>query len=82
MVKIDRSVLAVVGEDSGRWKSVEMVTALARDLNLEVVAEGVEEPDQIERLIELGCDLGQGNLFSEPVDADAAAELLEVDLMW
>ena len=42
----------------------------------------VETPDQIERLIEIGCEWGQGNLFAEPVDASAAAELLEVDLMW
>jgi PAS domain S-box-containing protein/diguanylate cyclase (GGDEF)-like protein len=81
-VKIDRSVLAVVGEDDGRWKSVEMIVALARDLGLGVIAEGVERADQIERLIEVGCDWGQGNLFSEPVDSLSATELLEVDLMW
>jgi PAS domain S-box-containing protein/diguanylate cyclase (GGDEF)-like protein len=82
MVKIDRSVLAVVGEDEGLWKSVEMIVALARDLELGVIAEGVETADQIKRLIELGCEWGQGNLFSEPVDMIAATELLEVDLMW
>jgi predicted signal transduction protein with EAL and GGDEF domain len=55
---------------------------LARIFGLRVVAEGVERPEQRERLLELGCGLGQGHLLSEPLDAaDTDALLLRVGLL-
>ena len=81
-LKIDRSVLAGLGEDSDRWSSVETISRLAHELNLRVIAEGVEASEQLKRLLEMNCDLGQGHLFSAPVEAAAAAEMLKVDLMW
>jgi EAL domain-containing protein (putative c-di-GMP-specific phosphodiesterase class I) len=43
---------------------------MAHNLGHELVAEGVEEKAQLERLVELGCEVGQGYLFGKPVPAD------------
>jgi EAL domain-containing protein (putative c-di-GMP-specific phosphodiesterase class I) len=44
-----------------------------------VVAEGVERPEQSRMLREMGCDMAQGYLFSEPLAAEGAANLLDAD---
>jgi EAL domain-containing protein (putative c-di-GMP-specific phosphodiesterase class I) len=49
---------------------------LARNLGLKVVAEGIERQEQMEMLRDLGCETGQGYLFSKPVSADAIEQLL------
>jgi EAL domain-containing protein (putative c-di-GMP-specific phosphodiesterase class I) len=46
---------------------------------MEVVAEGVETVDQLDQLRQLGCELGQGYLFSRPVPADKAIKLANGD---
>jgi EAL domain-containing protein (putative c-di-GMP-specific phosphodiesterase class I) len=55
---------------------VSATIALARALDLSVTAEGIETPAQAALLRELGCDRGQGFLFSPPVPADRLADLL------
>jgi predicted signal transduction protein with EAL and GGDEF domain len=58
------------------------IVDLADIFGLRVVAEGIERPEQRERLVELGCELGQGHLLSEPLEpADADALLLSVGLL-
>jgi EAL domain-containing protein (putative c-di-GMP-specific phosphodiesterase class I) len=52
------------------------VVSLGETLNLEVVAEGIELPEQWSTLRDLGCDLGQGFYFARPMDADATLEFL------
>ena len=52
------------------------ILKLARTLNLETVAEGVEAPDQVTELRALDCDVGQGFLFAKPVAADGIGALL------
>ncbi|HUP53913.1 MAG TPA: diguanylate cyclase, partial [Methylomirabilota bacterium] len=74
-IKIDRSFVAAI-EDNADRSIVEAVVALAHGLGLAVVAEGIETEHQAERLLELGCDLGQGYLFSRPVPAGRTAALL------
>ena len=67
-IKIDRSFIADLG-DGGSGSStavVRAVLALAATLGLEVVAEGIETSAQRAVLMELGCDVGQGFLFSHP----------------
>jgi diguanylate cyclase (GGDEF)-like protein len=66
-VKIDRSFTATMLEDPRRQVLVEAILRLARDLDLEVVAEGIERLDQWEALKRMGCRLGQGHLFSRPL---------------
>jgi predicted signal transduction protein with EAL and GGDEF domain len=52
------------------------VLDLADVFNLRPVAEGIERPEQATRLLELGCELGQGHYLSEPVAAAAADDLI------
>jgi EAL domain-containing protein (putative c-di-GMP-specific phosphodiesterase class I) len=74
-VKIDRCFLE--GESGDRnWIMVEAMLRLARDLNLDVVAEGIETDEQMEHLSRLGCDYGQGFLIGLPVTAQQVVEAL------
>ncbi len=74
-LKIDRSFLGEP-DDEDAWELVEMIIGLARGMGVSVVAEGVETEAQHERLRKLDCDKAQGFLFSRPIDADAATDLL------
>ena len=56
---------------------VKTIAHLAQALSMDVVAEGVEMPQQVEFLREIGCEYGQGYLFAKPLPADEAFELLE-----
>ena len=49
---------------------------MARQLGLTVVAEGVERPEQLERLRDLGCDRVQGRLIAEPMPAERVEQLM------
>jgi diguanylate cyclase (GGDEF)-like protein/PAS domain S-box-containing protein len=71
-LKIDRSFVQRVGLRRGDYEIVRTVLALAHNLGLGVIAEGVETPAQRDRLLELGCALGQGILFAAPLEAAAA----------
>jgi EAL domain-containing protein (putative c-di-GMP-specific phosphodiesterase class I) len=67
----------VAGIDEPADRSiVDAVIALAHGLGIGVVAEGIETERQAERLRELGCDFGQGYLFSRPVPLPEARTLL------
>lgn len=77
-IKIDRSF--VTGIDQPADRSIVMaVIAMAHGLGIGVVAEGIETERQAEVLLELGCDLGQGYLFSRPIPAEATVALLAGD---
>jgi EAL domain-containing protein (putative c-di-GMP-specific phosphodiesterase class I) len=76
MLKIDHSFVAGLGRNPEDAAIVRAVIALARTLDLTVVAEGVERPEQLEELRALGCERAQGNLFSSPLPEPAFAELL------
>jgi len=65
-LKIDRSFTAgLPGSRSDRALVASIVT-LARSLGVPAVAEGIERPDQLAWLREVGCDLGQGYLYARP----------------
>jgi len=68
-LKIDRSFIAGILDDSRAEAIVRSTIDLARNLELTVVAEGIETDDVAERLAALGCEIGQGYLFSRPVPA-------------
>jgi diguanylate cyclase (GGDEF)-like protein len=74
-VKIDRSLIAGLGEDERDTAVVRATIELARDLGLTVVAVGVENDRQLDVLLELGCELAQGYLFSPPVNPDEFAQV-------
>ena len=75
-LKIDRSFIGKMDTDVTSVKIVRTILTLAENLNLEVVAEGVETEAQFLKLRELGCHLAQGYLFSKPVTALKAEEIL------
>jgi len=75
-LKIDRSFVSRLGHNGEHAETIVTIITLAHNLGLEVVAEGVETEDQCDLLRRLGCDYGQGYLFSRPVDAFAAAAFL------
>ncbi|MFL5277254.1 MAG: EAL domain-containing protein, partial [Myxococcales bacterium] len=77
-LKIDRTFVAAM-EDPSRLRIVRTIATLAHDLGKPLVAEGIERPDQLERLRAMGCEFGQGWLFSRPMDAGQAAALLEAN---
>ncbi|MCW3014308.1 MAG: domain S-box/diguanylate cyclase protein [Solirubrobacterales bacterium] len=66
-VKIDRSFVQGLGTDRGDEEVVSAVVALAANLGLRSIAEGVETQAQLHRLRELGCDQAQGYLFARPM---------------
>jgi diguanylate cyclase (GGDEF)-like protein/PAS domain S-box-containing protein len=75
-LKIDRFLIGEMLSDRGTGDTVDLIIVLAHKLKMRVVASGIETTQQFDRLRELGCDLGQGYLFSQPVEAEAAGNLL------
>lgn len=82
MVKIDLSFVREMHASPESLQLVRSIIALSQSLNLKVIAEGVEEEHQLERLKGLGCEMSQGYLFSKPLDVQAATRLLESDPGW
>jgi diguanylate cyclase (GGDEF)-like protein/PAS domain S-box-containing protein len=75
-VKIDRSFIRDLPEDRDDASITRSIIAMAHNMKLDVVAEGVETPEQLEFLHAYGCDEIQGFLFSEPLAADAFERFL------
>ena len=74
ILKMDRSFLGAGNTDSGLAAAI---IAIGERLDLEVVAEGIEEPEQIGTLRGLGCELGQGFLFARPMTQPALVDYLD-----
>ncbi|MBL8512515.1 MAG: PAS domain-containing protein [Betaproteobacteria bacterium] len=77
-LKVDKTFVAGIDTDRGDHAIVAAVIALARALDINVVAEGVETKAQLDELRVLGCDAYQGYLFSKPVRADAFQALVRL----
>ncbi|MCM5557022.1 EAL domain-containing protein [Pleomorphomonas sp. JP5] len=76
VLKIDKSFVDGVPADPDAMVILQSVVVLARGLGLKTVAEGVELPEQRDALEALGCDIGQGYLFSAPVSNSVLAKML------
>ena len=74
-VKLDKSFVEGLGEDATGPALVRKIIDLCHTLGLEVLAEGIETPEQAALLKEMGCDLGQGYYFAHPLPSEEFAEL-------
>lgn len=75
-LKIDRSFISCMGENNENKEIVRTIIALAQNLKMGVVAEGIETEEQLAQLRELNCQDGQGYLFSRPLGVEAAAQYI------
>jgi EAL domain-containing protein (putative c-di-GMP-specific phosphodiesterase class I) len=75
-VKIDRAFVRGMTENAADMSIITSIVSLARALRLKLVAEGVETDAQAARLLSLGCEQGQGYLFSRPVAEESIEPLL------
>jgi EAL domain-containing protein (putative c-di-GMP-specific phosphodiesterase class I) len=62
--------------DRSTSDAVELIILVAHKLKFKVIAEGIETARQLDHLHQMGCDLGQGFVFSPPLEAKAAEDLL------
>jgi predicted signal transduction protein with EAL and GGDEF domain len=70
-LKIDRLFIAGLGRDAGQTHFTEALLHFASDLGLEVIAEGIERPEQLRLLRDLGCGMGQGFLLGCAAPAES-----------
>jgi diguanylate cyclase (GGDEF)-like protein len=82
LLKVDRSFVSAMEENSENGEIVRTVIALAKALNLKVVAEGIESIHQFHQLRILRCEYGQGYLFSKPLPAADIERLLNDNSRW
>ena len=75
-LKIARSFIKTLADPNGDSRLVRGIIELANSLELRLVAEGIEEPEQLDALRALGCPLGQGFLFARPLELQALREML------
>jgi diguanylate cyclase (GGDEF)-like protein/PAS domain S-box-containing protein len=78
-LKIDRSFVRDIATDPSDHAIVSAIVAMARSLNIQVVAEGIETWQQLEILRNMGCSLAQGFLFAKPCAAAEALRYLRVE---
>ena len=81
-LKIDRSFIMDMTKDSEQASIVKTISKLARDLGLTVIAEGIEEFEQLKQLKTFHCGYGQGYYFAKPLNAIDAEQLLHSEKEW
>ena len=79
VIKFDRAFIRYIETDQSCLTLLKHVSALAAELNLEVVAEGVENQTQADICRDLGCHLLQGFYFHRPLDSDALHQVLRAE---
>jgi EAL domain-containing protein (putative c-di-GMP-specific phosphodiesterase class I) len=76
ILKVDKSFIDAFNTDARKSALTATIIKLAADLDLRPVAEGIERADQLEKLLDLHCDLGQGFYFARPLPMDGIDDLL------
>jgi EAL domain-containing protein (putative c-di-GMP-specific phosphodiesterase class I) len=76
IIKIDQSFIASIGQGKRVDALLDGIIGMCDALELVTVAEGIEDERQLDRLVRLGCRIGQGYLFARPVPAAEFAALL------
>jgi diguanylate cyclase (GGDEF)-like protein/PAS domain S-box-containing protein len=77
VLKVDRSFINDITDNPADTELVNASILMAHGLGLQVVAEGVETEDQLNRLRDMNCEFAQGYLFSRPITSEAFTELLQ-----
>lgn len=75
-LKIDRSFVSQMNPRDKNSEVVKTIITLAKNLGIDVIAEGIETEQQLDQLKELDCDFGQGFFFSRPMNAQAAEQFI------
>ncbi|MBE9043384.1 EAL domain-containing protein [Pleurocapsales cyanobacterium LEGE 10410] len=75
-LKIDRSFIEQMNSDAENLEIVRVIITLAKTLGMDAVSEGVETPQQLQQLKELGCKFAQGYLFAEPLSPKVVESML------
>ncbi len=76
-LKIDKSFIRGLDSSKSQQVLVATIISMAHSLNMKVVAEGVETPEEEAELRSLACDEAQGYLYGKPMPFDAFSEFLE-----
>ncbi len=82
LLKLDKSFVAGLGVQESADHLVRAVIVMAHALGIRTVAEGVETQEQLDRLVDLGCDIVQGFLLSRPVPTDRVVGLVAPGGVW
>lgn len=80
ILKIDRSFLNIKDGDNKKSDIIKTIIRLAKNLDLTLIAEGIENRHQLSILKELDCDYGQGYFFSRPLDVNEVSRLIEKEI--
>ncbi|BBD08646.1 putative bifunctional diguanylate cyclase/phosphodiesterase [Desulfovibrio ferrophilus] len=81
-LKVDQSFVFVMQDNEENMEIVRSIVSLAHSLGKKIIAEGVETPEQLALLRNLGCEYGQGYLFAKPLPTEKARSLLEKNPTW
>jgi EAL domain-containing protein (putative c-di-GMP-specific phosphodiesterase class I) len=81
-VKIDRTFVNRIDDRDNNKDIVRTIIAMAHDLGMETVAEGIETIEQLNNLKKLGCNYGQGFLLGRPIDQEGTEKLLMAPLRY
>jgi diguanylate cyclase (GGDEF)-like protein len=82
MLKIDRSFVDRMSKQTDTNGLVPLIVNIAHTMGMSVTAEGIETPQQLGQLRELGCAFGQGFLFSEAIDTEQVISLMNTAPQW
>lgn len=78
-LKVDRSFICDVDDNSRAQEMVKAIVSMAHALQLDVQAEGIETPKQLDYIKSIGCEFWQGYLFSKPISSDLYLDLIAND---
>ena len=79
-LKVDRSFIDEMTQSPDKVAIVSTILALAKHMNLSVVAEGIETDEQRQQLLGMGCDFGQGFLFARPLASEQVLSFLNDEM--
>jgi diguanylate cyclase (GGDEF)-like protein/PAS domain S-box-containing protein len=81
-LKIDRTFIGRMDSGGDDTEIVQTIVTLSHNLGLDVIAEGIETRQQLDRLRDMGCDYGQGFLFAKPMDGASTEDLIRCNPQW